>query len=157
MRQLAVCRRGNGSFGTKADTPDCLVAQRKTRLRSRPQIIEVPMRVKFCAAAITAVTAIAVLLTAWPAEAAQKKRRLAVEQPTRTIYYNSAGRRVVIVHRRSFLDAGTEPNPGERSYISNVLTPTYSPTAPIDHTSGKGCCWPMPGPFEPGYSGFGVR
>lgn len=115
------------------------------------------MRVNICAAVLSAIIACAVVLIAWPAEAAKKKRRLAAEQPTRTIYYNASGRRVVVVHRRSYLDAGTEQNPGERTYLNTVLTPTYSATGPIDPMSGRGCCWPLPGPFEPGYSGFGIR
>jgi hypothetical protein len=115
------------------------------------------MRVNVTAAVLSAIIAAAVFATSWPADAAPRKRRLAAEQPTRTIYYNAAGRRVVVIHRRSYLDAGTEANPGERSYFTNVLTPTYSPTAPIDPVSGRGCCFPLPGPFEPGYNGFGIR
>jgi hypothetical protein len=113
------------------------------------------MRVNPCAAVLSAVMAAAVLVTAWPADAQQRKRRPAVEQPTRTIYYNAAGRRVIVVHRRSYLDAGTEVLPGERKYTDYVFPPNYSATGPIDPMSGRGCCWPLPGPFEPGYVGFG--
>jgi hypothetical protein len=158
MRQRAVCRTGHVPAGTAPEPRPlpCGAAQDPAKVSPRPQIVEVPMRVNVAAVVLSAIAAV-VLATSWPAEAAQKKRRLAVEQPTRTVYYNAAGRRVVVIHRRSYLDAGNEPNPGERSYITNILTPTYSATAPIDPVSGRGCCFPLPGPFEPGYAGFWVR
>jgi hypothetical protein len=133
----------------------CSAAQKPAKFRTRLQIAEVQMRVNPCAAALAAVISAAVIVTAWPADAAPKKRRLAVEQPTRTIYYNAAGRRVIVVHRRSYLDAGTEVLPGERKFTDYVFPPNYSATGPIDPTSGRGCCFPLPGPFEPGYIGFG--
>lgn len=67
---------------------------------------------------------------AMPAEAAKKKRYvdgppLAVEQPTQTIYYTASGRRVVVVRPRSYLDAGTTLNRGERHFSDYAFPPDY--------------------------------
>ncbi|MBI3433852.1 MAG: hypothetical protein HY056_02050 [Proteobacteria bacterium] len=76
-------------------------------------------------AAVLAISGLAVVVTALPADASPKKRRLAVEQPTRTIYYTPAGRRVVVTGR-SYLDAGTDVLPGERKYSDYALPPYYT-------------------------------
>jgi len=89
---------------------------------------------------------------AMPAEAAKKKRYvpgppLAVEQPTRTIYYTGSGRRVVIVHPRSYLDAGTEVQRGERHFADYAFPPNYRP---YDKTDWK-ISWdrmPFPNCFD---------
>jgi hypothetical protein len=64
---------------------------------------------------------------AMPADAAPKRRYIErpIEQPTRTIYYTGSGRRVVIVRPRSYLDAGTEVNRGERRYMDYAFPPDY--------------------------------
>ncbi len=88
------------------------------------------------------------------AQAAPKKRRLAVEQPTRTIYYSPSGRRYIIVQKRSFLDAGTEVLPGERKYHDYAFPPYYSPV-PLNTTIHTFSRQPLPGPFDlPGYGGW---
>ena len=90
---------------------------------------------------------------AMPAEAAKKKRYvpgppLAVEQPTRTIYYTSSGRRMVVVHPRSYLDAGTEVQRFERHYADYAFPRDYRPF--IDKTDWK-ISWdrmPFPNCFD---------
>lgn len=85
------------------------------------------------------------------------------EQPTREIRVTPSGRRIVrtirprtriTVHKRSFLDPGTEVLPGERKFNDYVYLPTHSPSGFIDSTTGYGCCWPLPRPFERAYTGF---
>lgn len=100
---------------------------------------------------------------AFPVSSAKAQGLRRGEQPTREIYVTPSGRRIVRIIRprtrltvrpRSYLDAGTELLPGERKYTDYVFGPTYSATAPIDPTSGYGCCWPLPRPFERAYQGF---
>ena len=85
---------------------------------------------------------------AMPAEAARKKRyvepQVAVEQPTRTIYYTGSGRRVVVVHPRSYLDAGTEVKRGERKFMDYADPPNYNPW--FDRQDFKGSWYRMPFP-----------
>ena len=109
-------------------------------------------------------TALLVALgTAFPVSTANARVLRRGEQPMREITITPSGRRIVriirprtriTVHRRSYLDAGTEVLPGERKYTDYVFGPTYSPTGVIDATSGSGCCWPLPMPFERAYRGF---
>jgi len=105
-----------------------------------------------CATAFAMIAGLAVAFAA-PAEAAKKERQLAVEQPTRTIYYTPAGRRVVLVTPRSYLDPGTEVLPGERKYSDYALPPGYSGYwAYPDRSDWKGS-WrrmPFPGCFDLG-------
>ena len=100
---------------------------------------------------------------AFPGSYAEAQGLRRGEQPTREIIVTPSGRRIVRIIRpraritvrpRSYLDAGTEVLPGERKYSDYVYGPTYSVTGPIDPTSGFGCCWPLPQPFERGYQGF---
>jgi hypothetical protein len=90
---------------------------------------------------------LAVALAA-PAEAARKYRRLAAEQPTRTIYYTPSGRRIVVVTPRSYLDPGTEVMPGERKFSDYALPPGQSDgyAAYPDHNDFKGSWTRMPFP-----------
>jgi hypothetical protein len=99
-----------------------------------------------CAAAI-AVTALASV----PAEAAQKKR--VVARDAGDVVVVNRPRTRVIVQRRSFLDAGTEVLPGERKFNDYAFPPYYSPTSIIDN-KGPFHRSPLPGPMEPGYSGW---
>jgi hypothetical protein len=81
-----------------------------------------------------------------PAQSEPRRRYIErpIEQPTRTIYYTSSGRRVVVVRPRSYLDAGTEVNRGERRYMDYAYPPTYS--AYPDRTDWKGSWYRMPFP-----------
>jgi hypothetical protein len=98
------------------------------------------MKFSMIFAALAAVLA----LTALPAEAAKKKKQEALEQPTRTIYYTSSGRRVVVVHPRSYLDPGTEVLPGERKYNDYAQPPGYFPF--IDRSDYRNSSSRMPFP-----------
>jgi hypothetical protein len=114
----------------------------------------------------TATLAAALLVTfgvAFPVSKADARVLRRGEQPMREIIVTPSGRRIVriirprtrlTVHPRSYLDAGTELSPGDRHFRDYVYSPTFSSTGIIDPTSGYGCCWPLPMPFERAYSGF---
>jgi hypothetical protein len=70
-------------------------------------------------------------------------------QPTTTIYRTPEGRRYVVVHRRSYLDAGTEVYPGSQRYLDYVFPPGYS-AYNIIYPSDVYKRYPLPGPFELG-------
>jgi hypothetical protein len=70
-------------------------------------------------------------------------------QPTVTVYRTPEGRRYVVVHRRSYLDAGTEVYPGSQRYTDYIFPPTYSAYS-IFEPSSPYKRWPLPGPFELG-------
>jgi hypothetical protein len=84
------------------------------------------------------VAAAAVTLAIGSADAATAKRK-----PTR-----------VVVTKRSYLDAGTTPNPGERNYFNQVVfPPNYNPYSNVDPT--RSYRYPLPDPFWlPGSSGY---
>ncbi len=42
----------------------------------------------------------------------------------------------ITVQRRSYLDAGTHVQPGDRKFTDYAIPPGYSPTSVIDHSSG---------------------
>src|SRR5262245_19873657 len=102
--------------------------------------------IKFAAGLFLAAGLVAAV--AMPAEAARKKRyvepRYAAEQPTQTIYYTQSGRRVVVVRPRSYLDAGTDVQRGERHFSDYAYPPGYMPY--IDKTDFKGSWYRMPFP-----------
>jgi hypothetical protein len=101
------------------------------------------MSLRLCAAGLCA-TVIAAAWSAAPAEAAQKAR--AVSQPREQVAATRPRARIT-VQRRSFLDAGTVVNPGERKFTDYAFPPGYSPTSVIDNHAGmhRG---PLPGPFD---------
>ena len=110
------------------------------------------MRMKSVAAA----AAVAVIAAAFAVPADAQSRRQAPRpgvvtsgpiQPTMTIYRTPEGRRYVVVHRRSYLDAGTEVYPGSKSYTDYVFPPGYSAYHIFDPSSPYKR-WPLPGPFE---------
>jgi len=108
------------------------------------------MGLKIWAAGLcAAVIAVAALASA-PAEAAQKKR--VVAKQSEQVVANRPRSRIT-VQPRSFLDPGTEVLPGERKYNDYALPPYYSPTSIIDNKAGHHRS-PLPGPMEPGYSGW---
>ncbi|HLH97431.1 MAG TPA: hypothetical protein VKW08_20170 [Xanthobacteraceae bacterium] len=59
----------------------------------------------------------------------------------------------VTVEKRSFLDAGTEVKPGQRKFTDYVYPPGYSPTAPIDFTTGN-IRGPLVGPWDTSRNNF---
>jgi len=112
------------------------------------------MHLKALAAA--AATAIVAAVFAMPADAQSRRPdprapRVAPTpiQPTTTIYRTPEGRRYVVVHRRSYLDPGTEVYPNSKSYTDYIFPPGYSaynvfePSSPYKR-------YPLPGPFELG-------
>ena len=112
------------------------------------------MRLKTLAAA----AAVAVIAAAFavPADAQsrrpQPRQRVVTPtpiQPTMTIYRTPQGRRYVVVHRRSYLDAGTEVYPGSKHYTDYIFPPGYSPYA-VFEPSSPFKHYPLPGPFELG-------
>jgi hypothetical protein len=54
----------------------------------------------------------------------------------------------IIVQKRSYLDAGTNVQRGERKYTDYVMPPTYSATGIIDNTTMGRDKQTMPGPFD---------
>jgi hypothetical protein len=111
------------------------------------------MRLKsLAAAAATAVIAAAFVM---PADAQSRRpeprQRVAPApiQPTTTIYRTPEGRRYVVVHRRSYLDAGTEVYPGSQRYTDYIFPPGYS-AFNIIYPSDVYKRYPLPGPFELG-------
>jgi hypothetical protein len=57
----------------------------------------------------------------------------------------------VLVVRRSFLDAGTDVQPGERKFLDYAFPPTHQPTDVVTNTGGR-VGWhnsPLPGPTFP--------
>jgi hypothetical protein len=78
--------------------------------------------------AIAVATALALTATAGDAETAKRK-------PTR-----------VTVTKRSYLDAGTTPNPGERHNFYDIFPSTYHrPYSVVDPTGATR--YPLPDPF----------
>jgi hypothetical protein len=97
-----------------------------------------------CVAALAALIAGAVPLAA-PAFA-QTRKPDAAERDARA-------KPRVTVQKRSFLDAGTEVLPGQRKFTDYAFPPGYSPTAPIDFTSGN-IRGPLIGPWDPNRHNF---
>ena len=105
------------------------------------------MALKILAATATRATTLATLLAAvavgamslsTDASAAPKKKYRATNGPVRTYsgpvdYSYMAGPRTrVFITRRSWLDAGTEVQPGERKFTDYAIPPNYSYTRQID-------------------------
>ncbi len=74
----------------------------------------------------------------------------AVRATRRVASSRRASTRVLVV-RRSFLDAGTDVQPGERKFLDYALPPTHTPMDVVTNTGGR-VGWhnsPLPGPFFP--------
>jgi hypothetical protein len=75
-------------------------------------------------------------------QAVSRRTRVAAAKRTRS--------RVVVVPR-SFLDAGTEVQPGERKFLDYAFPPTHTTMGVVTNTGGR-VGWhnsPLPGPFFP--------
>ena len=97
----------------------------------------------FIAALGAAVIAVAAL-SAVPADAAAKKRVAAkthVETPPQP-----RPRSRITVQPRSFLDAGTHVQPGDRKFTDYAFPPGYSPMSVIEN-KGNVHRSPLPGPY----------
>ncbi|MEI9804286.1 MAG: hypothetical protein WDN48_07160 [Pseudolabrys sp.] len=101
-------------------------------------------------AAFAAVAAVG--LIAAPADAAPKKKRVAVVDARGHTVFTSRdedGRTKtrIIIQKRSYLDPGTERFPGENSDHNYAFSATHSPTSILDNTPA-GRTYPLPGPFD---------
>jgi hypothetical protein len=76
--------------------------------------------------AITAGLAGALIMTADPADAAPRKKRVEYYTGDRLYSTRSTPRARIAVRPRSYLDAGTEVLPGERKYTDYAIPPGYS-------------------------------
>jgi hypothetical protein len=97
-------------------------------------------------------SAAALSMLAAPADAqTAKKKRIALRNSDYTVSVtrDEDGRTHtrIIVQRRSYLDAGTNVQPGERGFTNYVYGPNYSVTGVIDNTAFSHRS-PLPGPFD---------
>jgi hypothetical protein len=106
------------------------------------------MRLKVIAT-VLAVAGALVLLAA-PADAAAKKKRV-VQSAERTVVVSrdehGRKRTRVIIHKRSYLDPGTETFPGENTGQGYAVSPTHSASGVLDNTIFGGNETALPGPF----------
>jgi len=78
----------------------------------------------------------------------------ATQRAVRTTRRVASARRAttrVLVVRRSFLDAGTDVQPGERKFLDYAFPPLHQPTDGVTNTGGR-VGWhnsPLPGPSFP--------
>jgi hypothetical protein len=87
-----------------------------------------------------------------PPEAAQRKKGANATTPTRVVSAKHSPARVVIVPR-SFLNAGTEMQPGERKFLDYAFPRTHTAMDMVTNTGGH-VGWhdsPLPGPLFPGH------
>jgi hypothetical protein len=107
--------------------------------------------------ALSGIAAIALAMSALPADAAPKKRAPAVSQADVSVSSQARTRRTVqpvrprtriTVRPRSYLDGGTEVLPGERKFTDYAIGPgTNRPWSILDNT-GPHHRSPLPGPFD---------
>ena len=104
--------------------------------------------------ALSGIAAVALAMSALPADAAPKKRVPAVAQKDVTISSQSRTRRVqqrsstrITVRPRSYLDGGTEVLPGERKFTDYAIPPTHRASSIVDNTTFSHRS-PLPGPFD---------
>ena len=95
----------------------------------------------------------AVGLLAMPADAATKKKRVAVvDARGHTIFISrdEDGRRRtrVIIQKRSYLDPGTEVMPGDRNDRDYAILPNHRASGILDNTAFGGNQSALPGPFD---------
>lgn len=106
------------------------------------------MRLKVIATVLAVAGAVAML--AAPADAAAKKKRV-VESAERTVIVSrdehGRKRTRVIVHKRSYLDPGTESFPGENTGQGYAMSPTHSASDVLNNTIFGRNESALPGPF----------
>src|SRR6516165_4666604 len=84
------------------------------------------------------------------AEPVQQRAQQPVYRRARVATARRARSRVVVI-QRSFLDAGTEVQPGERKFLDYAFPPTHTTYGIVTNTGGR-VGWhnsPLPGPFFP--------
>ncbi|MEJ0074403.1 MAG: hypothetical protein WDO17_02985 [Alphaproteobacteria bacterium] len=96
------------------------------------------------------------LIAVSPADA--QTRRVYRDQTERItiIDENGRARTRITVRPRSFLDGGTEVQPGERKFMDYAWAPTYNWQAPTSSWDPNGIHrYPLPMPFElPGFNPY---
>jgi hypothetical protein len=89
---------------------------------------------------VAAAGAMAIALSAFAITPADAQGQAAKKSAKRfgpvPVNMNPPPRTRITVQRRSYLDAGTHVQPGERKFTDYAIPPGYSPTSVIDHTSG---------------------
>ena len=111
------------------------------------------MRSNLFALGLAGLTAAAVLLTSFSADAQQRRRTVIKKQPDRAVVAVGPRARIT-VYRRSFLDGGTEVMPGERKFTDYVFQPGYSATSFHLGPSWGNDRRPLNDPFDlPGFGG----
>src|SRR5450631_361996 len=108
------------------------------------------MRFKVVAAAFAAIAAIGLL--AAPADAAPKKKRVAVVDARGHTVFTSRdedgrARTRIIIQKRSYLDPGTETFRGERGDHDYAILPNHSASGVLDNTAFGGNQSALPGPW----------
>jgi hypothetical protein len=107
------------------------------------------MALKHLAVAVALAGALGLL--AAPASAAMKKKTVYTNQDRTVIVSRDEKGRThtrIIIQKRSFLDPGTEPLPGERSTLDYIDTPSQHADSVLDDTTfGNRGGSALPGPF----------
>jgi hypothetical protein len=113
------------------------------------------MRLKVFATAfaVTAASIAALGLLALPADAAPKKKRVAIVDSRGHTVFTSRdedGRRRtrIIIQKRSYLDPGTEVLPGDEHNHDYAFQPSYSATDVLNNTAFGRSQSALPGPFD---------
>jgi hypothetical protein len=108
------------------------------------------MLLKVFSAAFAVAAAIGLL--AAPADAAPKKKRVAVvDARGHTVFVSrdedGRTRTRIIIQKRSYLDPGTEVMPGDRNDQDYAFLPSHSASGVLDNTAGGRNQSALPGPF----------
>lgn len=107
------------------------------------------MRLKFVAATLAALTALAFL--AAPSNAEPRDKRIVYDERGRTVFTsrdeNGRTRTRIIIQKRSYLDPGTETSPGESEH-NYAFGPDQRGTSVLDNTPFGNSGSALPGPFD---------
>jgi hypothetical protein len=108
------------------------------------------MRLKRLAVVFVAMGAMGLL--AAPAGAAPKDKQVVAANQDRTVYVtrdeNGQTHTRIIIHKRSYLDPGTEPLPSEQNTLDYIESPAQHASSVLDNTTfGDRGGSPLPGPF----------
>jgi len=108
------------------------------------------MRLKVVTVTVAAIAALGLL--ALPADAAPKKKKVAVyDTRGHTVYTsrdeNGRTHTRIIIQKRSYLDPGTETFPGERRGYYDIAIPEHRADSVLDNTVFGGNQLPLPGPY----------
>jgi hypothetical protein len=107
------------------------------------------MRLKFVAATLAAVTALA--FQAAPADAAPREKQIVYDARGRTVLTtrdeDGRSRTRIIIQKRSFLDPGTETSIGESEH-NYAFQPGDRPVSVLDNTPFGSNQSSLPGPFD---------